>query len=86
MPQNIGGTIIKLLVLSLVVGMLLKFLNLDPENLLSSLGGLFEWFVQVGAKLIDWGLGYVLIGAAVVIPIYVVIVLIRIAKGKRGNS
>ncbi len=85
MPRNIGATIIKLLVLSLIVGMLLKFLNINPENLLSSLGGLFEWFVQFGAKLIDWGLGYVLIGAAVVIPIYIIIVLLRVARGKSGN-
>jgi len=85
MPRNIGATIIKLLVLSLIVGMLLKFLNINPENLLSSLGGLFEWFVQVGAKLIDWGLGYVIIGAAVVIPIYIVVVLFRVARGKSGN-
>jgi len=85
MPRNIGGTIIKLLVLSLIVGMLLKFLNVNPENLLSSLGGFFEWLVQISAGLIDWGLGYVLIGAAVVVPIYVVIVLLRVARGKSGN-
>lgn len=85
MPQNIGGTIIKLLVLSLIIGMLLKFLNVDPENLLASLGKLVENIFGFGANIIEWGLGYVLIGAAVVIPIYVVIVLIRVARGKNGN-
>jgi hypothetical protein len=79
---RIGPTIIKLLILSLIVGMMLKFFNVDPENLLSSLGRLFERIVEMGASVVEWGFDYIILGAAVVIPIWAVLYLIGYAKKK----
>ena len=39
MPRNIGGTLLKLFILSLVVGVVLSVFDIDPENLLGAIGG-----------------------------------------------
>ena len=39
MPRNIGGTLLKLFFLSLVVGIVLSVLDIDPEGLLGAVGG-----------------------------------------------
>jgi len=79
---RIGPTLIKLVILSLVVGMMLKFFNVDPENLLSSLARLFERIIEMGASVVEWGFDYIILGAAVVIPIWLILFLIGYAKKK----
>ncbi|MCW9032991.1 MAG: DUF6460 domain-containing protein [Alphaproteobacteria bacterium] len=81
--KRVGPTIIRLIIMSLVVGIMLKFFNVDPQNLLASIGRLFEKVIEIGAKLVEWGFDYVILGAAVVIPIWLVMFLIRYAKAKK---
>ncbi len=80
--RRVGPTIIRLVIMSLLVGMMLKFFDVDPQNLLASIGRLFEKVIQIGANVFEWGLGYVILGAAVVIPIWLIMYLIRYAKNK----
>ena len=65
-------TVIKLLVASLLVGWLLKALNLDAQNVLMFLGGIADSLMNVFAGIFEWSLSPILVGAVVVIPIWLI--------------
>jgi len=82
MPQNVIGTIFKILIASLVLGFILKFLEIDPKDLLLNFGetiqSAFAWAGQFVASSVE----YVLIGAVIVVPIWLIVFLIGRLKGK----
>lgn len=82
MPRITVGTVVKLLVLSLVVGLLLVGLNVDPKNVLYSLlDGAINLF-EMGVDIFGWAFSYILIGAVVVIPIWLALYLWRYMRGR----
>ena len=75
---------LRLLMLSLVVGVILSVIGLDPFNILESIRDLIRWifyrFDDIIQLFIDaghWMVRYVLLGAAVVLPIWFVARLFR---------
>lgn len=83
MPRNIGGTLIKLFILSLIIGVALSVFDIKPENLLGAIGGTVESIFKVLVEALEWAVPYVLIGAIVVVPIWLILTGIRIARGRR---
>jgi len=75
-------TILKLLVASLLVGWLLKALNLDAKSLLEFIGGFADGLMNIFASIFEWSLSPILIGALVVIPIWVIRVIWKKAMEK----
>ena len=80
MPRNIGGTLLKLFILSLVVGVVLSVFDIDPENLLGAIGGTVESIFRVTVDALEWAVPFVLIGAVVVVPIWLILTLLRLAR------
>jgi hypothetical protein len=76
LKKLLSGTA-KLLLLCLVVGYLLSVVDLDPLGLIrwisNNLHNAGEW----AAEAVRWAVPYVLLGAVVVVPIY----LIRLGLG-----
>ena len=67
------GVLLKLVFLSLVVGVLLAALGLTPLGLLQNLVDAFRSFFGIGLDAVrDFG-RYVLTGALVVIPLWIVV-------------
>ncbi len=65
-------TIVKLVVISLVVGIILAALNLTPFELFSQLQNALSWAINRGMQLFgDFG-RYLLYGAMVVVPVFLV--------------
>jgi len=82
MPRITGNTVVRLLVLSLIVGLVITWLNIDPKNLLYSLrDGAIRLF-EMGVDVFGWAFTYILIGAVVVIPIWLVLYLLRYLRGR----
>jgi hypothetical protein len=79
-PRNIGGTLLKLFILSLVVGVVLSVFDIDPENLLGAIGGTAESIFRVIVDALEWAVPFVLIGAVVVVPIWLILTLLRLAR------
>lgn len=72
---------IRLLVLSLIVGIILSALGINPANFFSSLNVLARHIYDMGFGAVEWVLRYVVIGAMVVVPIWLVAqVLTRMRK------
>jgi len=83
MPKITGGTVVRLLVLSLVVGLILAGLNIDPQNILASMRDCAINLFDMGVDLFGWAFTYVLIGAVVVIPIWLIMYLWRYMRSGR---
>ena len=82
--SNPIGAIIKLLVASLIVGWILKALNLDASDLLDSLGGFADTLMNIFAGFVGWAAGPILVGAVIVVPIWLIRVIWKRAAERRG--
>ncbi|MBT6096729.1 MAG: hypothetical protein HOH04_17725 [Rhodospirillaceae bacterium] len=82
MPSSIRDTLIKIVLFSFVIGLLLSFFDIDPAQLLKNFGATAEKIFEIVADIIEWGVKYVLLGAVVVVPIWLVIFAIGKLRGK----
>jgi hypothetical protein len=83
MRGDIGGIILRLLILSFVVGFVLNVLDLDPGSLLRGIGGTVEGLFATVVDALRWAVPHIRIGAIVVVPIWLVLYLLRYARGRR---
>ena len=75
------GTIVRLLLACLIVGLVLKFLHMDAVGLLRWMGNTIANLGDVFGDFFHWAVGPILVGAVVVIPIWVISLLMRRARG-----
>jgi len=81
--DSVMGTIIRLVLLSIVVGVVFSALGITPYNILERLQLLIRRIVDLGFGTIEGAIGYFLLGAVVVIPVWLVVRLIAQAKRPR---
>jgi hypothetical protein len=72
----------RLILLSVVVGVILHALGLDPWNILSSVQALLRQVWDMGFDVVRWLWRYFLLGAAIVLPIWLIMRLARAPKGR----
>ena len=83
MPKITARTIVKLIIACLLVGLGLSTLNIDLRNILESGQDAIEWLIKVGGEFFGWALSYILIGAVVVIPIWLILYMVKAARGRK---
>src|SRR6516225_9032519 len=76
------SVIFRLILLSILIGVILEALGLDPWNIIESLKRLVLHIWDMGFDAVRWVWRYLLLGAAVVVPIWLVVRLMRVAKGQ----
>jgi len=76
------SVIFRLILLSILIGVILEVLGLDPWNIIESLKRLVLRIWDMGFDAVRWLWRYLLLGAAVVVPIWLVMRLMRVAKGQ----
>ena len=72
----------RLVLLSILIGVVLSALGLDPLNILSSLQRLLRDIWNMGFDAVRWLWQYFLLGAVIVIPIWLILRLVRAPKGR----
>ncbi len=90
MTENInrflGGSplavLAKLILLSILIGVVLSALGLDPWNIFASLQRLIRDIWNMGFDAVRWLWGYFLLGAVLVIPIWLILRVMRAPKGR----
>ena len=75
------SVIFRLILLSILIGVILEVLGLDPWNIIESLKTLVLRIWDMGFDVVRWLWRYLLLGAAVVVPIWLIVRLMRAAKG-----
>lgn len=78
--RDILGVVAKLAVASLIVGLVLSWLDVDPRTLMQDLPDLVRDALRFGVSIVDWALPYILLGAVIVVPIWAVLTLLRIMR------
>ena len=71
----------KLILLSILIGVVLSALGLDPWNIVSSLRRLIASIWDMGFDAVRWLWQYFLLGAVIVIPIWLILRFVRAPKG-----
>src|ERR1700761_7760420 len=78
-PLAVGG---RLILLSILVGVVLAAIGFDPYNILRSIELLFQRLWDLGFDAVNWVWRYFLLGAVIVIPIWF---LTRLFGAPRGR-
>ncbi len=74
---SVVGVLIRLVVLSIVVGLILDTLGITPENFFFQINILLRRIYDLGFGAFESVLGYLVLGAMVVVPIWFVARLIK---------
>ena len=72
----------KLILLSILIGVVLSALGLDPWDIVSSIRRLFRNLWEMGFDAVRWLWQYFLLGAVIVVPIWVIMRLLNAPKGR----
>jgi hypothetical protein len=72
----------KLVLLSILIGVVLSALGLDPWNIVESVRRLIRSIWDMGFDAIRWLWQYFLLGAVLVIPIWLILRIVRAPKGR----
>ena len=79
---NVLATLFRLAIISLVVGIVLSALGINLRNFFDRMNALLRNIYDLGFASVDWLLQYMLLGAAVVIPIWLISRLFAAGRSK----
>ena len=91
MERFFGGNptvvFIRLVILSLIVGVVLATLGFSPYEIIESIRALFARIYDMGFAAIEKGARYFLLGAVIVFPIWFIARLIKVmGRGAASNG
>ena len=75
-----GRVVFQLVAASFVVGVILSVLGVSPFDIVNGLERLVMRIYNMGFDTIEWVFRYFLLGAVVVVPIWLVMRLLRIGR------
>jgi hypothetical protein len=82
----LGGSplavLFKLVLLSILIGVVLSALGLDPLNIFNSIKRLIRTVWEMGFDAVLWLWRYFLLGAVIVIPVWLILRIARAPKGR----
>ncbi len=78
-----SGVALRLAVISILVGVLLSFLGITPRNFFHVIDGFARHVYDLGFGAITWVLEYLVLGAMLVIPIWL---LLRFLRARPGSD
>jgi hypothetical protein len=76
------GVLVRLVLLSILVGVLLSAIGIDLWNLLPTIERLIRRVLDMGWEAFAWLWRYFVLGAIVVIPIWLIVRFTRKARGQ----
>lgn len=82
MTYRLLTSLVKILIASLLVGVALSYLKITPEQILRDVGMTPEQVLHYLERGIRWALPHVLLGALIIVPIWLVIFLLRPPSGE----
>jgi len=81
-----AGVALRLAIISIVVGIVLQALGLDPLDLVENIRALIRYISETGLDALEWLGTRLLIGAVVVIPIWAVVQVIRLIFRRKSSE
>jgi len=72
----------RLILVSILVGVILSALGLDPFDIVESIERLIRHIWNMGFEAVRWVWRYFLLGAVIVIPIWIIVRLVNAPRGR----
>ena len=72
----------RLVLLSILIGVILEVMGLDPLNIIDSVRRMLLRIWDMGFDAVRWLWRYLVLGAVIVIPVWLIVRLTRVAKGQ----
>jgi Na+-driven multidrug efflux pump len=85
-PATVLKTILKLALVSLLVGMALSFLEITPEDIFANFGDTILAIFHKAEQLVEWSAGYIVIGAVIVVPLWLIVTLVNVLSGRKKRD
>ena len=76
------GVVARLILVSILVGVILSAFGLDPFDIVRSVQRLFENLWNMGFDAVRWLWRYFLLGAVLVIPVWIIVRLVNAPRGR----
>ncbi len=76
---------LRLLVISFIVGLVLSTLNIDPLDVYEWIERLIRRIYAMGFAFFEDALEYLLLGALIVVPLFLLMRLLRLGGGRRAE-
>jgi Family of unknown function (DUF6460) len=80
------GVFVRLVVLSLVVGVILSALGITPQNFFFQINVLLQRIYDLGFGAFQSLVEYLVLGAMVVVPIWLVVRFVKTARSPEGTQ
>jgi uncharacterized membrane protein YqjE len=78
--DSVARTLVRLVLLSIVVGIIFSVLGITPFNLIERIEQLVRRLLDLGLDAFRSAFGYFLLGAVVVIPIWFIMRLLKVGR------
>lgn len=85
-PSDVLKTVLKLALASLVVGLVLRWLDITPEDIFANFGDTILAIFTKATEFVEWGAGYIVIGAVIVVPLWLIVTLVNAMSGRRRRD
>ncbi len=82
---NLLGVLVRLVLLSVIAGIVMSALGIDPVDIVYYLRLLADRISRLGFGVFETAFGYFLVGAVVVIPVWIVVRLLGTLGGRRDD-
>lgn len=82
---NPVGVVIRLVLLSIIVGVVLSALDITPRDLIFRIRLLLQRVYDMGFGAVEWAAQYFLLGAVVVVPIWLLTRLFGAGRAPRDR-
>jgi hypothetical protein len=76
------GVLARLVLVSVLVGVILSALGLDPFDIVRSIERLVRSIWEMGFDAVHWLWRYFLLGAVIVIPIWIIVRIVNAPRGR----
>ncbi|MBX2806064.1 MAG: hypothetical protein KTR19_08835 [Hyphomicrobiales bacterium] len=90
MEQFLGGSplavALRLIIISIIVGIVLTALGYNPRDLATAIAQLFEAIADLGFDWVESAIQYFLLGAVIVIPIWLILRLFKFVGGTSNGK
>lgn len=81
-----AAVLIRLIVISFVLGIILSALGVSPFDIVNGLRNLLERIYALGWDSIEWVFRYFLLGAVIVFPVWLIVRLLKLGRRNGGAS
>lgn len=76
------AVLLRLAILSVLVGVVLSVFGITPSNFFQTFDDLARFIYDMGFASIDWLMSYLVLGAMIVVPIWLIARLLRTRESK----